>query len=60
MSNISIRIFNIIIKYIYGGIISLEKLENSVIFDLLIISNELNLDELGEHLQTHFFNNDAD
>ncbi|RHZ84822.1 hypothetical protein Glove_74g189 [Diversispora epigaea] len=59
MSNISIKIFNIIIKYIYGGIISLEKLENSVIFDLLITSNELNLDELVEHLQTHFVNNNA-
>ncbi|RHZ84816.1 hypothetical protein Glove_74g187 [Diversispora epigaea] len=59
MSNISIKIFNIIIKYIYGGIISLEKLENSVIFDLLITSNELNLDELIKHLQTHFVNNNA-
>ncbi|RHZ84888.1 hypothetical protein Glove_74g192 [Diversispora epigaea] len=59
MSNISIKIFNIIIKYIYGGIFSLEKLENSVIFDLLITSNELNLDELVEHLQTHFVNNNA-
>ncbi|RHZ84887.1 hypothetical protein Glove_74g191 [Diversispora epigaea] len=59
MSNISIKIFNIIIKYIYGGIILLEKLENSVIFDLLITSNELNLDELVEHLQTHFVNNNA-
>ncbi|RHZ60876.1 hypothetical protein Glove_350g83 [Diversispora epigaea] len=45
-SNISIKIFNIIIKYIYGGIISLEKLENSIIFDLLIASNEFELDEL--------------
>ncbi|RHZ84863.1 hypothetical protein Glove_74g217 [Diversispora epigaea] len=59
MPNISIKIFNIIIEYIYGGIISLEKLENSVIFDLLIISNELNLDELVENLQTHFVNNNA-
>ncbi|RHZ84840.1 hypothetical protein Glove_74g200 [Diversispora epigaea] len=59
MPNISIRIFNIIIKYIYGGIISLENLENSVIFNLLITSNELNLEELIEHIQTHFVNNNA-
>ncbi|RHZ84869.1 hypothetical protein Glove_74g218 [Diversispora epigaea] len=59
MSNISVKIFNIIIKYIYGGIISLEKLENSVIFDLLITSIELNFDELVNHLQTHFVNNNA-
>ncbi|RHZ65623.1 hypothetical protein Glove_313g62 [Diversispora epigaea] len=44
--NISIKLFNVIIKYIYGGIISLEKLENSTIFDLVIASNELELDEL--------------
>ncbi|RHZ84937.1 hypothetical protein Glove_74g201 [Diversispora epigaea] len=59
MPDISIKIFNIIIKYIYGGIVSFEKLENSVIFNLLITSNELNLDELVEHLQTHFVDNNA-
>ncbi|RHZ60898.1 hypothetical protein Glove_350g31 [Diversispora epigaea] len=59
MSDISVKLFNIIIKYIYGGIISLEKLENSIIFDLLIASNELELDELLEHLQTHLVNNNA-
>ncbi|RHZ60911.1 hypothetical protein Glove_350g153 [Diversispora epigaea] len=58
-TNISIKMFNVIMKYIYGGIISLEKLENSMIFDLLIASNELELDELVEHLQTHFVNNNA-
>ncbi|RHZ65614.1 hypothetical protein Glove_313g19 [Diversispora epigaea] len=57
--NISIKIFNVIIKYIYGGIISLEKLENSSIFDLLITSNELELDELVEYLQTYLVNNCA-
>ncbi|RHZ65620.1 hypothetical protein Glove_313g67 [Diversispora epigaea] len=45
--------------YIYGGIISLEKLENSTIFDLLIASNKLELDELVEHLQTYLVNNHA-
>ncbi|RHZ77142.1 hypothetical protein Glove_185g31 [Diversispora epigaea] len=57
--NISIKVFDIIIKYIYRGKFSLEKLENSVIFDLLIASNELELDELVEHLQTHLINNCA-
>ncbi|RHZ60998.1 hypothetical protein Glove_350g21 [Diversispora epigaea] len=59
MSDISVKALNIIIKYIYGGIIALEKLENSFIFDLLITSNELELDELVEHLQTHLVNNNA-
>ncbi|RHZ84867.1 hypothetical protein Glove_74g210 [Diversispora epigaea] len=57
MPDISIKILDIIIKFVYGGIISLEKLENSVVFDLLITSNELNLNELVELLQTHFVDN---
>ncbi|RHZ70092.1 hypothetical protein Glove_275g71 [Diversispora epigaea] len=56
MTNISVKVFNVIIKYIYGGTISLENLENSIIFDLLTSSNELGLDELVEHLQTHLVN----
>ncbi|RHZ51606.1 hypothetical protein Glove_476g103 [Diversispora epigaea] len=57
--NISVKVFNFIIKYIYGGTITLEKLENSIIFDLLMASHELDLDELVEHLQTHFVTNNA-
>ncbi|RHZ51831.1 hypothetical protein Glove_469g36 [Diversispora epigaea] len=59
LPNVSVRVFNVIIKYIYSGKISLEKLENSVIFDLLIASNELELDELVEHLQSHLVNDSA-
>ncbi|RHZ70130.1 hypothetical protein Glove_275g40 [Diversispora epigaea] len=59
MSNISVKVFNVIIKYIYSGTISLEKLENSIIFDLLTSSHELDLDELVEHLQTHLVTNNA-
>ncbi|RHZ84838.1 hypothetical protein Glove_74g205 [Diversispora epigaea] len=59
MPDISIKIFDIIIKYIYGGIISLENFQNSVLFELLIASNELNLDKLIELLQTHFVVNNA-
>ncbi|RHZ70086.1 hypothetical protein Glove_275g85 [Diversispora epigaea] len=55
--NISVKVFNVIIKYIYGGTISLEKLETSIIFDLLISSLELDLDELVEHLQSHLITN---
>ncbi|RHZ87277.1 hypothetical protein Glove_37g121 [Diversispora epigaea] len=59
MPNISTKVFNVIINYIYGGTISLEKLENSIIFDLLIASHELDLDELVEYLQTHLSTNNA-
>ena len=37
----------------------MEKLENSTIFDLVIASNELELDELVKHLQTYLVNNRA-
>ncbi|RHZ60908.1 hypothetical protein Glove_350g150 [Diversispora epigaea] len=57
--NISIEVFSIIIKYIYGGIISLEKLENSIIYDILIASNEFKLYELVEYLQTYLVDNRA-
>ena len=62
MKIIIVNLFNyyfILFRYIYSGKISLEKLENSVIFDLLIASNELELDELVEYLQTHLINNCA-
>ncbi|RHZ87281.1 hypothetical protein Glove_37g125 [Diversispora epigaea] len=59
LPNISVKVFNFIINYIYGGTISLEKLENSIIFDLLIASHELDLDELVEYLQTHLNTNNA-
>ncbi|RHZ71553.1 hypothetical protein Glove_256g72 [Diversispora epigaea] len=54
LPNISVKAFSV-----YQWKFLLEKLENSVIFDLLIASNELELDELVEHLQSDFFNNNA-
>ncbi|RHZ78476.1 hypothetical protein Glove_164g3 [Diversispora epigaea] len=57
--NISFKIFDVIIKYIYGGKFSLEELENSIIFDLLISSNELELGKLVEHLQYYHVVNHA-
>ncbi|RHZ77147.1 hypothetical protein Glove_185g3 [Diversispora epigaea] len=53
LPNISVKVFDVIINYIYGGKIPLEGFETSVIFELLIASNELGLDELVEHLQSH-------
>ncbi|RHZ78483.1 hypothetical protein Glove_164g53 [Diversispora epigaea] len=59
LPNISVKAFDVIIKYIYSGKIMLEKLENSIIFDILIASNELKLDELIEYIQTHFVTNNS-
>ncbi|RHZ88886.1 hypothetical protein Glove_21g383 [Diversispora epigaea] len=57
LPNIYFKVFEIIIKYIYSGKIYLEKIENSVIFDLLITSNELELDELVQYLQNYLVKN---
>ncbi|RHZ82240.1 hypothetical protein Glove_110g123 [Diversispora epigaea] len=48
---ISAKVINIIIKYIYGAKINLEKVEISTIFDLLITANEFRLGELVMGLQ---------
>ncbi|RIB00213.1 hypothetical protein C2G38_2051810, partial [Gigaspora rosea] len=45
--------FDIIIKYIYGGVISLENQDASFIFDLLIMANEFLLEELTTFLEKH-------
>ncbi|RHZ87620.1 hypothetical protein Glove_33g210 [Diversispora epigaea] len=50
--SISSKIFDVILKYIYGGIINLEKVETSFIFDLMLIANEFELDELSKKLET--------
>ncbi|RIB02693.1 hypothetical protein C2G38_2149880 [Gigaspora rosea] len=61
IKQISVEIFSKILKYIYGGNVSLEKIEDpSEIFKLLIISNQFGLDELVAHVQTHLTNRHLD
>ncbi|RHZ54321.1 hypothetical protein Glove_428g72 [Diversispora epigaea] len=50
--NISNEIFNIILKYIYGGIVNLENVETRIIFDLMLAANEFELVELSKKLET--------
>ncbi|RHZ87682.1 hypothetical protein Glove_33g142 [Diversispora epigaea] len=45
------NIFDVILKYIYGGIVNLEKVETKFIFDLMLIANEFELIELSNKLQ---------
>ncbi|RIB01979.1 concanavalin A-like lectin/glucanase domain-containing protein [Gigaspora rosea] len=59
LHNISVKAFNIVIKYIYGGIISLENLETSDILDLLIAFNEFNISESVDCLQTRLIEDNA-
>ncbi|RHZ68615.1 hypothetical protein Glove_294g129 [Diversispora epigaea] len=50
--NISASIFDVILKYIYGGIVNLENVKTSFIFDLLLAADEFELEELINNLET--------
>ncbi|RIB30732.1 hypothetical protein C2G38_2026600 [Gigaspora rosea] len=56
-ANVSIEVFDVIIKYIYNGIISLETIDASDIFKLLIASSEFGLEELIKHIQLFLIEN---
>ncbi|RHZ89897.1 hypothetical protein Glove_9g183 [Diversispora epigaea] len=49
---ISAQILDIILKYIYGGIINLENVESRIIFDLMLTANEFKFEELSKKLET--------
>ncbi|RIB10114.1 hypothetical protein C2G38_212869 [Gigaspora rosea] len=59
LKNISIQQFEIIIKYIYGGIALLENLEASFIFELIHVACKLFLEELVKYLETHLIESNA-
>ncbi|RHZ76387.1 hypothetical protein Glove_198g107 [Diversispora epigaea] len=56
-SQISAKVFNFILKYIYGATINLEKVETSIIFGLLMTANQFQLEELVLRLQTFLIEN---
>ncbi|RHZ61234.1 hypothetical protein Glove_349g119 [Diversispora epigaea] len=51
-SSISAQIFDVILKYIYGGIVNLKNVETRFIYDLMLIANELEFEELTTKLET--------
>ncbi|RHZ87597.1 hypothetical protein Glove_33g275 [Diversispora epigaea] len=50
--SISSKILDVILKYVYVGIVNLEKVETRFIFDLMLIANEFELVELFNKLET--------
>ncbi|EXX59130.1 hypothetical protein RirG_191670 [Rhizophagus irregularis DAOM 197198w] len=60
LSNISPEIFQIILKYIYGGIISFNDREPSEILRILIAADQLHLQELVDYLQEYLIKNKVD
>ncbi|UZO02820.1 uncharacterized protein OCT59_021298 [Rhizophagus irregularis] len=57
LSNISPEIFQIILRYIYGGKLSLNEYDNSDIIKVLVAANELSLQEFVTYLQFFLIKN---
>ncbi|KAG9294776.1 hypothetical protein G9A89_004051 [Geosiphon pyriformis] len=57
--NISLNIFEVILRYIYNGEISLDKHEVTTILELLIIADELILENFIEHLEDYLIEHRA-
>ncbi|RHZ46457.1 hypothetical protein Glove_621g26 [Diversispora epigaea] len=50
--SVSTQIFNVILQYIYGGIVNLESTETRFIYDLMLITDEFKLEELTNRIET--------
>ncbi|RIA96300.1 BTB/POZ protein [Glomus cerebriforme] len=59
LPNISPEIFQIILRYIYDGRLSLKEYDTSEIFKILVVASELGLQELITCLQTYLIKNKA-
>ncbi|RHZ45832.1 hypothetical protein Glove_646g4 [Diversispora epigaea] len=57
--NIPAQIFEIILKYIYGGIIDTENIDTRTTYDLTILANELEFEELSKKLENHLIESKA-
>ncbi|RHZ75167.1 hypothetical protein Glove_217g57 [Diversispora epigaea] len=57
--DISTQIFEIILKYIYGGIIGTENMDTRTMYDLMIVANKLEFGELSEKLENHLIESKA-
>src|SRR5581483_11371633 len=58
--NISPEIIEIILKYLYTGLVNFDKKNGAQILKLLIASDELNLQKLSDHIQTYLIDNQAE
>ncbi|RIA97005.1 hypothetical protein C1645_814668 [Glomus cerebriforme] len=55
--DISVNLFNILIRYIYGGTINIEHKEAAEILNLLVACEKLKLKELYDFIQDYFIEN---
>ncbi|RHZ45812.1 hypothetical protein Glove_648g3 [Diversispora epigaea] len=57
--NISAQIFEIILKYIYGGIVDVENSDTKTIYELMVNANKLKLKELSVKLESYLVESKA-
>ncbi|RHZ83873.1 hypothetical protein Glove_87g229 [Diversispora epigaea] len=57
--NISAQIFEIILKYIYGGIVNIEDTDTKTIYELMVNADELELKELSVKLENYLIQSKA-
>ncbi|RHZ76366.1 hypothetical protein Glove_198g92 [Diversispora epigaea] len=57
--NISSQIFEIILKYIYGGIVDIGNADTKTIYKLMFNANELDLEELSVKLESYLIESKA-
>ncbi|RHZ86308.1 hypothetical protein Glove_52g29 [Diversispora epigaea] len=57
--NISAQIFEIILKFIYGGIVNIEDTDTKTIYELMINANELRIEELSVKLESYLIESKA-
>ncbi|RIB11289.1 hypothetical protein C2G38_119043 [Gigaspora rosea] len=53
LTNVTIQHFEIIIRYIYGGVVSLENIDSSFIVELMLASCEFFLEEFIKYLENY-------
>ncbi|RHZ67596.1 hypothetical protein Glove_300g6 [Diversispora epigaea] len=58
-TNISVQIFEIILRYIYSGIVDIENIDTKTIYELMINCNELKLEELSVKLESYLIESKA-
>ncbi|CAB4412187.1 unnamed protein product [Rhizophagus irregularis] len=60
LSNTSPEIFQIILEYIYGGILSSDEKDTSNLLKVLVTADELSLQELVDYLQGYLIENKSE
>ncbi|RHZ76365.1 hypothetical protein Glove_198g99 [Diversispora epigaea] len=57
--NISAQVFEIILKYIYGGIVNFVNMDTKIIYELMVNANELEFEELSVKLENYLIESKA-